>query len=418
MDQTLPLFVIGGGPKAAALSAKAASLHSCNISAPPVWVLDYHCLAANWRGGYGFTNGKQRLGTPPEKDIGFPYRTDKQDPEVTQKLFLRHSWLARSIFKDRRFGEWVDRGRPHPTHSEWASYISAVITDTASRIIIGSIVHIDQIGDTWKIRYRENGAEQEVLAGGLVVTGPGAHKVPDIQLPSHHQRLLYGDDFWRNLDVLHRIDERNDDQPIVVVGGGETAASIVSYLASRFEHTMVPILVLTRSGTIFSRGEGYYENKMFTEHDNWLRLPQDVRREIIRRGDRGVFSVDVMEKISHAHNVTHQFMEVKSIVTPNHQQNTLVINGKIESQLVILALGFDCFSFAGKVRGSLGELLRNRDGQRELEGGIAGDLSVTHQDIRAKLYLPMAAGLAQGPGFPNLSCLGILSDRILGRING
>ena len=27
----------------------------------------------------------------------------------------------------------------------------------------------------------------------------------------------------------------------------------------------------------------------------------------------------------------------------------------------------------------------------------------------------MAAGLAQGPGFPNLSCLGLLSDRILRR---
>ena len=27
----------------------------------------------------------------------------------------------------------------------------------------------------------------------------------------------------------------------------------------------------------------------------------------------------------------------------------------------------------------------------------------------------MIAGLAQGPGFPNLSCLGLLSDRILRR---
>jgi mycobactin lysine-N-oxygenase len=31
------------------------------------------------------------------------------------------------------------------------------------------------------------------------------------------------------------------------------------------------------------------------------------------------------------------------------------------------------------------------------------------------LHLPVAAGLAQGPGFPNLSCLGLLSDRILRR---
>ena len=31
------------------------------------------------------------------------------------------------------------------------------------------------------------------------------------------------------------------------------------------------------------------------------------------------------------------------------------------------------------------------------------------------LHLPVVAGLAQGPGFPNLSCLGLLSDRVLRR---
>jgi mycobactin lysine-N-oxygenase len=30
------------------------------------------------------------------------------------------------------------------------------------------------------------------------------------------------------------------------------------------------------------------------------------------------------------------------------------------------------------------------------------------------LFLPNLAGLNQGPGFPNLSCLGLLSDRVLG----
>jgi mycobactin lysine-N-oxygenase len=31
------------------------------------------------------------------------------------------------------------------------------------------------------------------------------------------------------------------------------------------------------------------------------------------------------------------------------------------------------------------------------------------------LHLPVLAGLTQGPGFPNLSCLGLLSDRVLRR---
>jgi hypothetical protein len=29
------------------------------------------------------------------------------------------------------------------------------------------------------------------------------------------------------------------------------------------------------------------------------------------------------------------------------------------------------------------------------------------------LFAPMLAGLQQGPGFPNLSCLGTMSDRVL-----
>ena len=47
-----------------------------------------------------------------------------------------------------------------------------------------------------------------------------------------------------------------------------------------------------------------------------------------------------------------------------------------------------------------------------LEESIGPDLAVTGVD--PKLFLPGLAGLMQGPGFPNLSCLGLLSDRVLG----
>ena len=51
-------------------------------------------------------------------------------------------------------------------------------------------------------------------------------------------------------------------------------------------------------------------------------------------------------------------------------------------------------------------------GDTELAAGLV-DLAVT--DLRPPLHLPVLAGLAQGPGFPNLSCLGLLSDRVLRR---
>ncbi|MBF6211591.1 hypothetical protein IU433_17195 [Nocardia puris] len=41
------------------------------------------------------------------------------------------------------------------------------------------------------------------------------------------------------------------------------------------------------------------------------------------------------------------------------------------------------------------------------------DLDLAVRNLDAKLYLPNLAALAQGPGFPNLSCLGELSDRVL-----
>jgi mycobactin lysine-N-oxygenase len=47
-----------------------------------------------------------------------------------------------------------------------------------------------------------------------------------------------------------------------------------------------------------------------------------------------------------------------------------------------------------------------------LSESIGYDLAVT--DVTPKLFLPGLSGLTQGPGFSNLSCLGLLSDRILG----
>ena len=47
-----------------------------------------------------------------------------------------------------------------------------------------------------------------------------------------------------------------------------------------------------------------------------------------------------------------------------------------------------------------------------LERVIGHDLAVP--GLRPRLHLPILAGLARGPGFPNLSCLGLLADRVLG----
>jgi mycobactin lysine-N-oxygenase len=47
-----------------------------------------------------------------------------------------------------------------------------------------------------------------------------------------------------------------------------------------------------------------------------------------------------------------------------------------------------------------------------LQRSIGYDLAVS--GVTPKLFLPSLSWLTQGPGFPNLSCLGLLSDRVLG----
>jgi mycobactin lysine-N-oxygenase len=68
------------------------------------------------------------------------------------------------------------------------------------------------------------------------------------------------------------------------------------------------------------------------------------------------------------------------------------------------------------------EALLGSEARRRLGHAVAGtaieqriDVDLSVAGPSPPLHLPVLAGLAQGPGFPNLSCLGLLSDRVLRR---
>jgi mycobactin lysine-N-oxygenase len=84
---------------------------------------------------------------------------------------------------------------------------------------------------------------------------------------------------------------------------------------------------------------------------------------------------------------------------------------RVAYDLVVVAIGFDPRWFEAL----LGDEARRRLALagEELERRIDVDLSIAA--MSPPLHVPVLAGLAQGPGFPNLSCLGLLSDRILRR---
>ncbi len=218
---------------------------------------------------------------------------------------------------------------------------------------------------------------------------------------------------------------------IGVIGTGETAAAIVVALVDALRRSAF-IEVMSPYGVIYSRDEGFEENRLFSDPDgklaslygdhqhasNWLQLSERDRREFVRRTDRGVFSLKAMEEISNAENVRSVLGTVRRI----HANDTTVrvdteYDGKMkhdEYDYVVVARGFDALWFRQLLdedtHTRMAEVTQSFDG-RTIEHAIAVDLSL--DGFTPKLHLPMLAGIVQGPGFPNLSCLGLLADRIL-----
>jgi mycobactin lysine-N-oxygenase len=113
------LAVLGAGVKAVAVAAKAHVLSEMGVEAPNVVAIERTGVGANWQASGGWTDGAQRLGTSPEKDVGFPYRSSlvpRRNAELDERM-TRHSWQAYLIATtNSRSGSTV-AGRPRPTDS-------------------------------------------------------------------------------------------------------------------------------------------------------------------------------------------------------------------------------------------------------------------------------------------------------------
>jgi len=74
---------------------------------------------------------------------------------------------------------------------------------------------------------------------------------------------------------------------------------------------------------------------------------------------------------------------------------------------IVVAIGFDPTSAFSLLSAALRPQLSTDEVQRRIDE----QLCIPGRNI----HMPMLAGLAQGPGFPNLSCLGLFADRVLSR---
>ncbi|OLP02096.1 lysine 6-monooxygenase [Mycolicibacterium porcinum] len=410
---TPTLAVIGAGPKAIAVAAKAAELRAMGVPAPEVVVVERAGVAANWQAVGGWTDGNHRLGTGPEKDIGFPYRSSlvsRRNAELDERM-TRHSWQA-YLIATGGFAEWVDRGRPAPTHKRWSQYLGWVADDIGMNVVLGEVeqISVDTDARRWVLRT----AEDTVSADGLMITGPG--QAERSVLPGN-PRVMSIAQFWHQAGKHELITAER----VAVIGGGETAASMLNEL---FRHRVSTITVISPTVTLFTRGEGFFENTLFSDPTGWTGLTLAERRDALARTDRGVFSARVQDALLADDRIRHLRGRVAHAVARDERiRLTLSTNTGGEAvetvhgfDLVIDGSGADSLWFAPLFSQDALDLLELGLGgpltSESLQENIGHDLALT--DVFPKLFLPGLAGLTQGPGFPNLSCLGLLSDRVLG----
>lgn len=411
---TPTLAVVGAGAKAVAVAAKAAVLREMGVAAPDVVAVERTAVAANWKADGGWTDGQHRLGTGPEKDVGFPYRSalvPRRNAELDERM-TRHSWQS-YLIGTGQFAEWVDRGRPAPTHKKWSQYLRWVADNIGMNVVYGEVQQI-AVDSGATGRWAVHTADETVHGDSLMITGPGQ---PERSILPGNPRVLSIAQFWHRAAQCELIAAER----VAVIGGGETAASMLNEL---FRHRVSTITVISPQVTLFTRGEGFFENTLFSDPTGWTGLTLAERRDALTRTDRGVFSARVQEALLSDDRIRHLRGRVAHAVARDGRiRLTLSTNQGGESletvhgfDLVIDGSGADATWFVPLLGQDALDLLElglggPLTGDR-LQEAIGYDLAVTN--VAPKLFLPGLSGLTQGPGFPNLSCLGLLSDRILG----
>ncbi|MFV0133865.1 SidA/IucD/PvdA family monooxygenase [Streptomyces sp. HMX87] len=409
------LLVIGAGPKAVALAAKSKVLRDVGFDVPAVTAVERDRTAANWRAGQGWTDGRQRLGTLPEKDLGFPYDGstwgERRDPVVGEivRRMAGFSWTG-YLMSTAAYARWIDRGRPQPTHRDWADYLEWASLEAGLRVVTGEVLSAETREGGWTVVHADGDSRGTVHGCGLLVSGPG----PCAGVVSTDgARVLDTAGFWRVAmaglpDRLRRV---------AVIGAGETAGTIVRELALAHHRD---VTVVTPHAALYSRGESPFENRYFSDPADWTALAEPDRREFIRRTDRAVFSQDVQRDLAGTERVSWRTGRVTATRLAADGTVEVVFDhaGRqhvLEADLVVDATGGDPLWFTDvlgpRAREALNRAVGGAFARATLERVIDHVLAVP--GLPAPLHLPNLAGVAQGPGFPNLSSLGLLADRVL-----
>jgi mycobactin lysine-N-oxygenase len=408
------MIVVGAGPKALALGLRAHVLKEFGFDTPEIYIIEKNEIAAHWTGKHGFTNGQLKLGTSPEKDLGFPYENDgtRQSIKIAQRM-QNFSWRS-YLMRNNLYSNWVDRGNPQPTHQEWGKYLKFVAEEISSSVhfLSKEVVRAVPKENHWSVLVKDNKSSECSLirADSLVLTGPTVPKMPPC-FPS--EKIFNMENFWEKIATIP-VESKSK---VAVVGNGETAASVLIALSKkRFPN--LEIEVISPQGAIFTRGESFLENKFYsTSHQTeWKSMHLEDRRNFIKRTDIGVFSPGAIEELRDEifKTVAGRVIRVENQLSCDADHVALRIDYRGENRVgrydyVVFASGLNHSKLIERLLGT--EELAKLNAGKSLDEKILEDMSV--EGLSPKLYLPMMAGLQQGPGFANLSCLGLLASRIL-----
>ncbi len=428
MSEPIDLLVVGAGAKATALAAKIHALNTLGAGPLSLTIVEATEVAASWLGRNGMTSGEEPLAIPPIKDIGFPYQSSTTFGELGAELdraMLPFTWQQYMIDKGQ-YARWVNAGSPAVQHRDYGRYLTWVLSRATAgvRIERGRVtrVSLPERDQRWTVEVLAPSGRRHYECDALVLTGPGVHRALPHD-PGAATRIFHCDS--RRGELARIPLEQSSD--IAIVGGGESALSAVAFLRDFRPSTRMtvytPMLPL-------SRGESFLENRVFSNPDEvaWSALDPQTRRDFVKHCDRGVFDPGTLASIAYDDRcrfITGRVVHVGSHTERDGEEGDGVYVDYAAAEgltsarhdYLINCTGFDLLE---QLRGLFSPALRaeieRQAGpvwERPPEADVAIGRALELEGMRPRLYIPGLAALAQGPGFANLGCLGLLANRVL-----
>lgn len=430
------LAVIGGGPKAAAIAAKAWALRERGQADIRVTIFEPETIGAYWSGKAGYTDGKQRLCTIAERDVGYPYNSMfGRDVDIT--MASTFSWArflqTRPAGYETGYSTWVDAGRKPPSHKHFADYLQWVVSETSPQAKVEKqrVTRLTKERKRWQIGFLDGAGNQSTYPIGFdaaIVTGPGPAKRVTMRNASgaSSEKIFDGRNFWqRSNDVLRCLkqaakDSKYSENAIVIIGAGGTAAAIFAWLVANGAADL-PIQMVASQAALYTRVDSVFENQLFSDETQWSTLSSKSRRAFFDRLNRGVVWATIMDRVSSASKFKMVDGRAKEIIVSSPADVELeVLRGDgetvtLQASMLIDCSGFDAWWFLSLIDGfpAVGaekDRVRRERWQDRMRENL--QLHGTPWDVFPALHAPMLSSKL-GPGFGSLMVLGAMADRVL-----